>query len=92
MDSDGCPFTLFPKIEVRKGTLSHNLSKEPMKIYENHFSGVYSVKLHFQRHYEEPEVDFDFNPEEIEEGRSLLLTMDYNPFAKTWGQIQRSLH
>ena len=92
IDVDRCPFSLFPQIEVRKKNVSHKLRREPMKVYEKKFQGAYTVIMHFQRHYSEPSLSVDIVPERIPVGGFLVLTMDYNPFTKTWGEVQRSVN
>mmetsp|Transcript_1528 Transcript_1528/g.2461 ORF Transcript_1528/g.2461 Transcript_1528/m.2461 type:complete len:388 (-) Transcript_1528:73-1236(-) len=87
VDVDGLPFSLYKKIEVRHRAKTQELTKEPFKFEAESISGEYTVKLHFQGHYEEPQVTIQLNTSNWEDGTEANFLMVYNPFNKVWEEV-----
>jgi len=87
VDSNDAPYTLFPSIEVSKGTEMLELKKEPMKYYQDRLQVNYTVKVHFQGHYAEPTVDIRLDGNSIGEDSYKLFIMTYDPNARVWESV-----
>jgi NAD-dependent SIR2 family protein deacetylase len=86
VDSDGCPFTLFPCIAVQKGTVKKELKSPPLKFSDNSLEGKYKVTLNFQGHYGEPPLNLDIETTGLE---TITYMMVYDPASKAWESVTR---
>ena len=84
IDSDGCPFTLFTSILVKKGKNIKELKKNPLKLLEDRIDGVYEVTLNWQGHYQEPPLVIQLQTEGLE---VITYTMVFDPRLRTWESI-----
>ena len=84
IDSDGCPFTLFTSIQVKKGKVIKELKKSPLKILEDRIDGVYEVTLNWQGHYQEPPLVIQLQTNGLE---SVTYIMTFDPRSRTWESV-----
>ena len=84
VDSDGCPFTLFPSIIVKKGNVTKELKKTPFKYTDDRIEGKIKVTLNFQGHYQEPPLSIDVETTDL---NSITYLMVYDPQSRQWESV-----
>ena len=101
IDSDGTPYSLFSKVEIKIGTGKIAINSEPFITYLCSAKGTpwyqsakdpakteVTITLHFQGHYEEPSLTFVVPLKDLTER---LYKMEYNPLDlenKKWDNIE----
>ena len=85
IDSDDCPYSLFPKIEYKqKGGSTVAMTREPMKIYSQEFHGMAEAKIFFQGHYGETPVTVTFDTESITKKTYIMV---FDPNTSQWDTV-----
>lgn len=88
VDLNGNPFTLFPQIDIKYSEKEKvSLKSEPMKIYSSKFEDPFYMVVHFQGHYNEPDLVFPFDPNCLDVSESVTYEMNYNPDSREWEEI-----
>lgn len=85
VDSDGCPYTLFTKIEAVVQGQAKTLTKEPFLLPYSPTDPTLSLRVFFQGHYEEPPLQL-----EVSTTRPLTYLMIYDPATKAWEEVTSS--
>lgn len=85
VDIDGCPYSLFPKIEANIAGKVLTITREPMRLIGTCFDGLDGqISLHFQGHYNEPVLEFQLICDELPMGSTRTYEMVYDPFHQLW--------
>eukprot|EP01016_Furgasonia_blochmanni_P015296 TRINITY_DN182_c0_g2_i1.p2 TRINITY_DN182_c0_g2~~TRINITY_DN182_c0_g2_i1.p2 ORF type:complete len:165 (-),score=23.65 TRINITY_DN182_c0_g2_i1:60-554(-) len=88
LDSNGDPYTLFPKIELKSKGKSVLLDKEPFALKSG--KGIelnepnVDVTLHFQGHYGEGPLKIGVNLSTLQLQQEVVYGMDFDPALGTW--------
>ena len=85
IDSDECPYSLFPKVEFKQGrNTAVTMSSEPMKTHSQKFTGMAEATIHFQGHYGEPPVKVTFDTDILTTKTYIMI---YDPITRTWEHV-----
>ena len=85
VESDGSPYSLFPKIEAHIASKVLTITREPMRLIGTCFDGLEGqIYLHFHGHYHEPVLDFPLACDELPMGSSKTYEMTYDPLQQVW--------
>ena len=86
LDSDGCPFSLFPKVEFKAGNKNSESKKEP-HLLKGVTAGPVKTTLHFLGNYGEPPVVIDEVVDQLPENSRKIYRMVFNPRSTTWEEV-----
>ena len=88
VDSNGDPYSLFPKIEFKNGSgRAQEMTSEPMVVSGQNFTGMATAKLFFQGHYNESPATITFDAENLTTKTYVLV---YDPENSDWEVVQES--
>jgi NAD-dependent SIR2 family protein deacetylase len=82
VDSDGCPYTLFPKIEATVQGQLKTLTKEPFMLPFNSPEQSLNIRVFFQGHYQEPPLSMEVNV-----AHPTTYLMVYDLAARAWEPV-----
>jgi len=88
LDSDGSNYSFLTKVKLTLPSSDKpiKLTKEPFQISnikDDIKSGKVNVKMHFQKHHDEPNLAISILWEELSVKEKVLL-LEYDPYEKTW--------